>query len=87
MDEKDCMLTTFDNSFNPFDDFEAWFKEDQRLNHKTCELLDSLTFTNYEVFSDEVNEDEVLRGMKEIVSRWPMIWKIFTRKDYQHQMA
>ena len=30
------MLTTYDNVYNPFDDFEKWFVEDLRLGHNTC---------------------------------------------------
>ena len=37
--EKDSMLTTFDNRFNPFTDFIRWWKEDLRLGHDCCGTL------------------------------------------------
>ena len=37
--EKDSMLTTFDNPFNPFTEFDRWWKEDLLLGHNCCGLL------------------------------------------------
>lgn len=34
-----CMLTTLDNPFNPFDNFEEWYKIDMQFNYNTCALL------------------------------------------------
>ena len=36
---KDCMLTTFDNPYNPFDDFTLWLMYDKEQGYDTCERL------------------------------------------------
>ncbi len=36
-------LTTFDNPFNPFDEFEEWFKFDNDKGYGTCGYLDRVT--------------------------------------------
>lgn len=35
-----CMLTTFDNPYNPFDQFEEWFLFDTQQGYNTCGYLD-----------------------------------------------
>lgn len=35
-----CMLTTFDNPYNPFDQFEEWFLFDMQQGYNTCSYLD-----------------------------------------------
>ena len=78
---EDLMLTTFDNSFNPFNDFVSWWKEDHRLGHNTCELLSEKSSTS-DVFSDEVNDKEILRAMNEIVKGQPDVYRIVNKKDF-----
>lgn len=81
--ENDYMLTTFDNEFNPFTQFDAWFKEDMRLGHYTCQLLDKMSFTADDVMSDELNEAEIDRAMDEIVENYPLIYKKVKKDDYK----
>lgn len=78
---EDYMLTTYDNKFNPFDDFVRWWKEDLRLGHNCCGLLAREAQTS-DVASDEVNEREIDRAMNEIVSLFPMIYKKVSKKDF-----
>lgn len=35
-----CMLTTFDNPYNPFEQFEEWFLYDVGQGYNTCGYLD-----------------------------------------------
>lgn len=79
---KDYMLTTYDNPFNPFKDFIRWWKEDMRLGHDTCGFLAKKAATS-PIFSDEVNELETERAMNEIVSDYPLIWKKVLDSDYK----
>jgi hypothetical protein len=47
----ESMLTTFDNPFDPFTQFEAWYSFDLTSGYHTLALLGRLTFT-----SDELSE-------------------------------
>lgn len=54
--QNETMLTTFDNPFNPFTDYEKWWNYDFQKGYKTPELLARVAVT-----SDELSEaDEAL---------------------------
>lgn len=78
---KDFMLTTYDNPFNPFTDFETWWKTDILLGHDCCGLLAQTAFTS-EVYSDEINEKETIRAMDEICKDFPLIYRKVSKEDY-----
>lgn len=80
----DVMLTTFDNTFNPFTEFERWWKEDLRLGHDCCGLLAVKAKTS-KVFSDDVNEQIVRDAMNEIVEFQPEIYKIVTENSFKQK--
>lgn len=73
-EENDFMLTTHDNPFNPFKEFDLWWKEDLRLGYDCCGLL-ARTAATSSISSDEVKEAEILRAIDEIVKNQPMIYK------------
>ena len=83
MDENDFMLTTYDNPYNPFDDFERWWKEDLLLGHDCCGLL-ARTANTSEVFSDTLNDEFVQEAMDYIISNEPMIYKKVLPSDYKN---
>lgn len=72
------MLTTFDNPYDPFTNFDRWWKEDLRLGHDCCGTLARNAMTS-EVFSDEVNQKIINEAMKEIVELEPMIYKLVSK--------
>lgn len=75
------MLTTYDNPFNPFEDFERWFKEDIILGHNCCGLLGKKALTS-KIFSDEVNEKIIEDAVNEIIQSDPLVYKKVTKEDY-----
>lgn len=80
--EKDSMLTTFDNPFNPFTEFDRWWKEDLLLGHNCCGLLANESNV-LDIASDEVNDKAIIEAMERIVKREPMIYKIVYRSDFK----
>lgn len=49
----ESMLTTVDNPYDPFTEFDLWFAEDARLGYNTPSLLDRVLVT-----SDELSETD-----------------------------
>lgn len=60
MSESDeVMLTTIDNPYNPFDEFDRWLQFDTSKGYNTCALLARVSTSSNELSdSDESNEIE-----------------------------
>ena len=63
---KDCMLTTFDNPYNPFDDFTLWLMYDKEKGYNTCERLARIAKLSDDMSQDEIDA-ETDRAMDEII--------------------
>ena len=63
---KDCMLTTFDNPYNPFDDFTLWLMYDKEQGYDTCERLARIAKLTDDMSQDEIDA-EIDRAMDEII--------------------
>lgn len=61
-----CMLTTFDNPFDPFDQFDSWLQFDLDKGYNSCAYLDRIAKTS-EQLSDYENEKEIERAIDEII--------------------
>ena len=61
-----CMLTTFDNPYNPFDQFDSWFLFDVTKGYNSCEVLGRFARIS-DSFTDEENDREVERAIYEII--------------------
>lgn len=82
MSTNNYMLTTFDNPFNPFKEFEAWYKYDfYYLRHDTCGLL-ARTSNISDVSSEEVQEMSIDEAMNEICRNNPTMYKKVLESDY-----
>lgn len=61
------MLTTIDNPFDPFTQFDAWYAFDEQKGYGTCEYLDRITKSSYDLTPQEQEEaiesaiDEIIR--------------------------
>ena len=62
-----CMLTTFDNPYNPFDEFTSWFMFDEEKGYHSCAYLGRIAKTS-EQLSDEENAQEIDRAIDEIIN-------------------
>lgn len=50
------MLTTIDNPYNPFLQFEEWLAFDIAKGHRTCELLDIYTSSSIALSDVDIHE-------------------------------
>ena len=53
MNNEETMLTTIDNPFNPFKEFDEWYKFDVDKGYNTCAYLDRIVKD-----SDELSESD-----------------------------
>lgn len=74
------MITTFDNPFDPFEQFASWFLFDVEKGYNTCSYLGRIARTS-EQFSDEENNAETERAIDEIIKYdFKNIYKKVVRK-------
>ena len=59
-------LTTFDNPFDPFNQFDDWLRFDQDKGYNTCDYLGRIARTSDQL-SDEENDEEIERAIDEII--------------------
>lgn len=59
-------LTTVDNSFDPFDNFIAWYDLDHKLGHNCCEKIAEIAKTS-DSLSDIENDEEIENAINEII--------------------
>ena len=63
---KQCMLTTIDNPFDPFKEFDSWFMFDVEKGYNSCSYLGRIAKTS-EQLSDDENNEEIERAIDEII--------------------
>lgn len=65
--DTEFMLTTLDNPFNPFTDYDSWYNYDTSKGYNTCAYLARITKSSDEL--SEVDEElAIQQAMDEIVS-------------------
>ena len=64
--ERKCRLTTFDNPFDPFEQFTDWFLFDIEKGYNTCSILARITNSS-EDMSEVENDDDIERAIDEII--------------------
>ena len=81
---KGSMLTTFDNPFNPFEDFSSWFLFDVEKGYNSCGLLDRIANFS-EQLSEKENDEEMERAIDEIIKNDFMhIYTKVNEEDFAH---
>ena len=61
-----CALTTFDNPYDPFEDFDSWFMYDTDHGYNSASYLDRIARTS-DALSEEENDREIERAIDEII--------------------
>ena len=65
--ETETMLTTFDNPFDPFDEFISWFLFDVEKGYNTCSKLARIAHSSDEMSTIE-DKRETERAIDEIIN-------------------
>jgi len=61
-----CRITTFDNPYDPFEQFTQWFMFDEEKGYHTTAYLGRIARTSDQM-SDEENDREIERAIDEII--------------------
>lgn len=64
---KEYMITTDDNPYDPFDEFEAWYGFDISKGYNTTNRLASIAHTS-DTFSAYENNEIVSKAIDELIS-------------------
>lgn len=59
MDTKDIWVTTVDNPFDPFTQWERWYNFDEQKGYRTCERIARLAHCNVDNLSPKENDELV----------------------------
>lgn len=70
MDE--TILTTSDNPYDPFTQWDQWYTYDRDKGYFTCELIDRFAKTS-DSLSDEMNEERIQEAYQEIIRLSPNV--------------
>lgn len=62
----ECMLTTFDNPYDPFDQYDDWLQYDLEAGYMTNSYLARIAMLS-ESLSDQETSDEIERAIDEII--------------------
>ena len=61
-----CAITTFDNPYDPFEQFTQWFQFDMDMGYNSCAYLARIAHTSGQL-SEEENNREIERAIDEII--------------------
>jgi len=64
-------ITTVDNPYDPFENFNEWYRFDCDKGYGSCQILDRLTSVSDRMTEKEMNS-ELERGIDELVKADPL---------------
>jgi hypothetical protein len=81
----DVMLTTTDNPFNPFTQFDEWYKYDVEKGYNTCAYLARVARTSEEL-SEEDQSSSIVKAINSILEMNILgIYRKVTEKSFENK--
>lgn len=72
--KNEFMISTVDNPFNPFTNFESWYNYDCHVKgYDTCGTLARIAKVS-DALSDDLNSEEINRAMDTMVENFPFLF-------------
>jgi hypothetical protein len=71
---EEFMLTTIDNPYDPFTEWDSWYAFDEQMNYHTTGLLGRLALTSNEL-TDEENDLAIEHAVNDIFKLFPGLYK------------
>ena len=85
--DRECMLTTIDNPFNPFTQWDEWQKLDRDQGYYTNEYLARVAATD-DLNTNEQNDRATRAAMEEIVMYNPTgLWVLAFKPNEQSSVS
>lgn len=81
MNKKELKITTFDNPFSPFSQFNEWYQYDTRMGYDTLGLLNRMSLSSSQLSEEDQNriiEDTMIS----MVRIFPETYKLVIVDDY-----
>lgn len=80
-----CMLTTFDNPFDPFEQFEEWLLFDVEKGYNTCSKLARIANLSEDLSDEEVKVETERAIDRIILNDFLNIYKKVTKEPVEEQ--
>jgi hypothetical protein len=82
VDKEQVMITTLDNPYNPFTQYEEWLALDEARGYYSAPLLARYVYTSDEL-SEEDQHQAILQGIDELIKENPYgMYRKVTPSDY-----
>ena len=76
----ELMLTTIDNPYNPFTEFNEWFAFDVEQGYTSCGLLARFTISSIEL-SEQDQEIDLNQGLRDVLRLFPLQYRLVDKNN------
>ena len=81
---KEVWITTVDNPFDPFTQWDRWLNFDEQNNYRTCERVANLAPCNFENLTQKENSELVDQALVRLVEFYgPEVYRIVVEGETQ----
>lgn len=79
---KEIKITTFDNPFSPFTQFDEWYQYDMLMGYDTLGILARMTMSSNQL--SEADQKRIIESaMIDLIKLFPKTYKLVLEEDYK----